>query len=223
MYGTSGNSEENSNGTVHPLEMFSAKKVIPSEVSDFPLLPERPKFLEPFAWITSARLSLERRTKIYLYFVNDTTQSCFRCENNTSSIWRTIFTEISVQMVIDESDPSLKVYFFLRNFLQLNPTENFRQFWLNKLNKCAPMRRRGLPSYWEFGFLLPGFFDSLFFLSVRALFSGFRDGLLRKNKIRQIIATSLSLRHRLAGSLHVSGKLPTYPFSKPFCPKLMLA
>ena len=86
LYGTSGNSEENSNGTVHPLEMFSAKKVIPSEVSDFPLLPERPKFLEPFAWITSARLSLERRTKIYLYFVNDTTQSCFRCENNTRSI-----------------------------------------------------------------------------------------------------------------------------------------
>ena len=26
LYGTSGNSEENSNGTVHPLEMFSAKK-----------------------------------------------------------------------------------------------------------------------------------------------------------------------------------------------------
>ena len=80
LYGTSGNSEENSNGTVHPFELFSAKKVIPSEVSDFPLLPE------PFAWITSGRLSLERRTKIYLYFVNDTTQSCFRCENNTSSI-----------------------------------------------------------------------------------------------------------------------------------------
>ena len=113
--------------------------------------------------------------------------------------------------------------FFLEKLFAVKPNRNFRQFWLNKLNKCAPMRRRGLPSYWEFGFLLPGVFDSLSFLSVRALFSGFRDGLPRKNKIRQIIATSLSLRHRLAGSLHVSGKLPTYPFPKPFCPKLMLA
>ena len=52
-------------------------------------------------WITSARLQVERKRKIYGYFVNGTTQSrsCFRCQKNTSTIWRKFFTEISAQMV----------------------------------------------------------------------------------------------------------------------------
>ena len=55
----------------------------------------------PFVRITSARLHVERKRKIYRYFVNGTTQSrsCFRCQKNTSTIWRKFFTEISVQMV----------------------------------------------------------------------------------------------------------------------------
>ena len=64
-----GNCEENSNRMVHPGGN----------------LPEREK----------------RKRKIYRYFVNGTTQSryCFRCQKNTSTIWRKFFTEISVQMV----------------------------------------------------------------------------------------------------------------------------
>ena len=51
-------------------------------------LPKRPKFSVPFVWITSARLHVERKRKIYRYFVNGTTQSrfCFRCQKNTSTI-----------------------------------------------------------------------------------------------------------------------------------------
>ena len=52
---------------------FSGKKVIPFEVSPFfPFLPKRPKYSVPFVCITSARLQVERKRKIYLYFVNGT-------------------------------------------------------------------------------------------------------------------------------------------------------
>ena len=55
----------------------------------------------PIVWIASARLHLERKRKLYRYFVNGTTQSrsCFRCQKNTSTIWRKFSTEISVKMV----------------------------------------------------------------------------------------------------------------------------
>ena len=67
-----------------PVEIFR-KKVIPFEVLPFPRfydLPKRPKFSVPFLWITSARLHVQRERKIYLYFVNGSTQSCscFRCQ-----------------------------------------------------------------------------------------------------------------------------------------------
>ena len=81
---------------------FSGKKIIPFEVLPFfPFLPKRPKYSVPFVWITSARLQVERKRTICRYFVNGTTQSrsCFRCQKNTSTIWRKFFTEISVQMV----------------------------------------------------------------------------------------------------------------------------
>ena len=84
---------------------FSGKKSHTfRSITFFPFLLKRPKFSVPFVWITSARLHVERKWKIYRYFVNGTTQSrsCFRCQKipgSTSTIWREIFTEISVQMV----------------------------------------------------------------------------------------------------------------------------
>ena len=68
---------------------FSEKKVIPFEVLPFfPFLPKRPKFSVPFVWITSARLHVERKRKIYRYFVNGKTQfrSCFGANKNSSSM-----------------------------------------------------------------------------------------------------------------------------------------
>ena len=60
-------------------------------------------FSVPFVWITSARLHVERKRKIYQYFVNGTTQSCscFRRKKITSTIifWWKFFTKIFVQMV----------------------------------------------------------------------------------------------------------------------------
>ena len=101
LYGKPGNSGENSNGTVHPVEIFRKKGNTFRGITFFPFLPKRPKFSVPFVWITSARLHVERKRKIYRYFVNGTTQSrsCFRCEKNTSTIWRKFFTDISVLMV----------------------------------------------------------------------------------------------------------------------------
>ena len=79
---------------------FSGKKVIPFEVLPF-YRNDRNFLYHFFVWITSARLHVERKRKIYRYFINDTTQSrsCFRCQKNTSTIWRKSFTGISVQMV----------------------------------------------------------------------------------------------------------------------------
>ena len=64
-----------------PEEIFRKKSNTFRGISFFPLLPKRQKFSVPFVWITSARLQVERKRKIYRYFVNGTTQSlsCFRC------------------------------------------------------------------------------------------------------------------------------------------------
>ena len=98
LYGKPENSGENSNGKVHPGGNFPEKSNTFRGITFFPFLPKRPKFSVPFVWITSARLHVERKWKIYRYFVNGTTQSCscFRCQKNTSTVWRKFFTEISV-------------------------------------------------------------------------------------------------------------------------------
>ena len=79
------NSGENSNRTVHPGGNFPEKSNTFRGITFFPFLPKRPKFSVPFVWVTSARLHVERRWKIYRYFVNGTTQSrsCFRCPKKT--------------------------------------------------------------------------------------------------------------------------------------------
>ena len=84
-----------------PVEIFRRKSNTFRGVTVFPFLPKRSKFSVPFVWITSARLHVERKRKIYRYFVNGTIQSrsCFRCQKNTSTIWQKFFVEISVQMV----------------------------------------------------------------------------------------------------------------------------
>ena len=84
-----------------PVEIFRKKSNTFRGIIFFPFLPKRPKFSVSFVWITSAKLHVERKWKMYRYFVNGTTQSCscFRFKKNTSYIWREILTEISVQMV----------------------------------------------------------------------------------------------------------------------------
>ena len=75
-------SGENSNGTVQPGGNFPEKSNTFRGVTFLPFLPKRPKFYVPFVWITTARLQVERKRKIYRYFVNGTTQSrsCFLCQ-----------------------------------------------------------------------------------------------------------------------------------------------
>ena len=48
----------------------------------FPFLRKWAKFSVPFVWITSSRLHVERRRKIYRYFLDGITQSrsCFWCQ-----------------------------------------------------------------------------------------------------------------------------------------------
>ena len=62
-----------------PVEIFRKKSNTFRSITFFPFLPKRPNFSVTFAWITSARLHVERKRKIYRYFVNGTTQSrsCF--------------------------------------------------------------------------------------------------------------------------------------------------
>ena len=95
-----------------PIEIFRKKSNTFRGITFFPFLPKRSKFSVPFVWITSARLHVQRRRKIYRYFVNDTTQSssCFRCQKNASIIRREIFTEISAQMVSAPDLEQLVVY-----------------------------------------------------------------------------------------------------------------
>ena len=84
-----------------PVETFGEKSNTFRGITFFPFLSRRSKFSVPFVWITSARLHVQRKGKLYRYFVNGTTQSrsCFRCQKNTSTIWRKFSTEIFVQMV----------------------------------------------------------------------------------------------------------------------------
>ena len=66
-----------------PVEIFREKSNTfrGTCITFFTFLPKRPKFSAPFVWITSAGLQVERKRKIYWYFVHGTTQSrsCFRC------------------------------------------------------------------------------------------------------------------------------------------------
>ena len=66
-----------------PVEIFRKKSNTfrGACITFFTFLPKRPKFSVPFVWITSAGLQVERKGKIYWYFVNGTTQSRsrFRC------------------------------------------------------------------------------------------------------------------------------------------------
>ena len=84
-----------------PVEIFRKKSNTFRGITVLPFLPKRPKFSVPFVWITSATLHVERKRKIYQYFVNGTTQSCscFRRKKITSTIWWKFFTKIFVQMV----------------------------------------------------------------------------------------------------------------------------
>ena len=75
MYGKPGNSGENLNGTVHSGGNFPKKSNTFRGITVFPFLPKRPKFSVPFVCITSARLHVARKRKIYRCFVNGTTQS----------------------------------------------------------------------------------------------------------------------------------------------------
>ena len=66
-----------------PVEIFrKKKKQYLLRYYLLPFLPKQPKFSVPFVWITSARLHLERKRKLYRYFVNGAAQSrsCFRCQ-----------------------------------------------------------------------------------------------------------------------------------------------
>ena len=65
-----------------PVEIFRKKSNTVRGVTFLPFLPKRPKFYVPFVWITTAMLQVERKRKIYRYFVNGTTQSrsCFLCQ-----------------------------------------------------------------------------------------------------------------------------------------------
>ena len=92
LYGKPANPGENSNGWFIPVEIFRKKRNTFRGITFFPFLPKRPKFSVPFVWITRARLQVERKRKIYRYFVNGTTQShsCFRCPKK----WQYHLTEI---------------------------------------------------------------------------------------------------------------------------------
>ena len=78
-----------------PVEIFRKKSNTFRGITFFPFLPKRLKFSVPFvSWITSARLLVERKWKLYRYFVNGTTQSrsCFWCpKQKTSTNWPKIF------------------------------------------------------------------------------------------------------------------------------------
>ena len=70
-------------------------------ITFFPPFPKRPKFSAPFVPIFRAMLPIERRWRIFRYFVNGLSQShsCFLCEKQYQYHLSEIFFEISVQMV----------------------------------------------------------------------------------------------------------------------------
>ena len=90
LHGKSGNSEENLNEMVHPGGIFRKKSNIFRGITFFPFLPKQ---YVPYVWITSARLHVERKWKLYRYFVNGTTQSrsCFLCQKRYQYHWTEIF------------------------------------------------------------------------------------------------------------------------------------
>ena len=51
-----------------PVEIFRKKSNTFRGITVFPFLLKRPKFSVPFVWITSAKLHVERKQKIYRYF-----------------------------------------------------------------------------------------------------------------------------------------------------------
>ena len=86
-----------------PVEIFREKSNTfrGTCITFFTFLPKRPKFSAPFVWITSAGLQVERKRKIYWYFVHGTTQSrsCFRCRKKyqyhlTENFHRKVSTRI---------------------------------------------------------------------------------------------------------------------------------
>ena len=64
-----------------PVDIFPEKKLIPFEVLPFY---RNDRNFPYHVWITSVRLYVEGKRKIYRYFVNSTTQSrsCFRCQKH---------------------------------------------------------------------------------------------------------------------------------------------
>ena len=74
LYGKPRNSGVNSNGTVHPGGNFPEEPNL-WRYCLLPVFTETTEFSVPFVWITSARVHVERKRKIYRYFVNNTTQS----------------------------------------------------------------------------------------------------------------------------------------------------
>ena len=96
-----------------PVESFRKKSHTFRGITFSPFLPKRPKFSVPSVWITSARLHVERKWKIYRYFVNVTTQSFsfFQCQKQYQCHLMAIFHEISVQMAstpcFDTNRPAL--------------------------------------------------------------------------------------------------------------------
>ena len=54
------------------VEIFREKSNTFRGITFFPFLAKQPKFSVPFVWITSTRLQVERKRKIYRYFVNGT-------------------------------------------------------------------------------------------------------------------------------------------------------
>ena len=65
-----------------PVEIFRKKSNTFRGITFFPFLLKRPKFSVSIVWITSAIVHVERKWKIYQYFVDGTTQSysCFQCQ-----------------------------------------------------------------------------------------------------------------------------------------------
>ena len=91
---------ENLNGRFIPVDIFREETF--RGITFFPFLQKQPKFSVQFVCITSARLQVERKRKIYWYFVNGTLNPVpvFGAKKNTSTMHLTeVFYQIPVQMV----------------------------------------------------------------------------------------------------------------------------
>ena len=65
MYGKSGDSGANSNGTVHCNGNFPENGNTFRGITFFSFLPKQPKFFVPFVWLTSARFPLEAKGDLF--------------------------------------------------------------------------------------------------------------------------------------------------------------